>query len=127
MKATQTFHSLQDLEQLAQALYENEQQFIEYDVLSRYEIKFYKKLGTMINGLKRKGIRFSYDADDEVLVVKKVRPGHEYPDIMYIAVYVESGQFAFGGEETDIIVSTNSRLVIKEVVEWLNNLEPAVK
>ena len=127
MKATKTFRSLQDLEELVQALYENEQQYIEYDVLSRYEIKFYKKLGTMINGLKRKGIRFSYDAEYEVLVVKKIRPGHEYPDLMYISVYVDTNQFAFGGEETDLVVSTNSREVIKEVVEWLNNLKPAVR
>ena len=81
----------------------------------------------MINGLKRKGVRFTYDAEYEVLVVNKVRPGHEYPDLMYVSVYVETNQFAFGGEETDLIVSTNSREVIKEVVEWLNNLKPAVR
>lgn len=127
MKASQTFHSLQDLEQLAQDLYEKEEQYIEYDVLSRYEIKFYKKLGVLINGLKRKGIRFAYDADDEVLVVSKTRIGHDFPDLMYIAVYVETGQFAFGGEETDVIVSTNSREVIKQVEEWLNNQLPAVR
>lgn len=103
--------------------------------LSAYEKKFYHKVSIVINKLRRNNIQFEWMEDAEVFRVKKFRytsinngkpKRSEYPTYMYIAIY-DNKEYAFGGEEEDLIVSTHISEVISEVIEWLNNNEPAVK
>lgn len=114
--------------------------------LSAYEKKFYHKMSIVINKLRRNHIHFDWMEDAEVFRVKKFRYKEvssvrnkrtgelvnpqrvysEYPTYMYIAIY-DNKEYAFGGEEEDLIVSTRISEVIDKVVEWLNNNEPAVR
>lgn len=113
--------------------------------VSSYEKKFYHKMSIVINKLRRNHIPFEYMEDEEIFRVKKfrykevgsVRNKHgelinpkrvysEYPTYMYIAIY-DNTEYAFGGEEEDLIVSTRISDVISEVIEWLNNNEPALR
>ena len=103
--------------------------------LSSYEKKFYHKMSIVINKLRRNHIQFEWMEDAEVFRVEKfrytsVRNGKpkrsEYPTYMYIAIY-DNKEYAFGGEEEDLIVSTRISEVIEKVIEWLNNNEPAVR
>ena len=103
--------------------------------LSSYEKKFYHKMSIVINKLRRNNIPFEWMEYDEVFRVKKFRytsisngkpKRSEYPTYMYIAIY-DNKEYAFGGEEEDLIVSTHISEVIDKVIEWLNNNEPAVR
>lgn len=114
--------------------------------LSSYEKKFYHKMSIVINKLRRNHIQFEWMEDAEVFRVKKFRYEEvgsvrnkrtgelinpkrvysEYPTYMYIAIY-DNKEYAFGGYETDVIVSTRISEVIEKVIEWLNNNEPAVR
>ena len=114
--------------------------------LSDYEKKFYHKMSIVINKLRRNHISFEWLEHDEVFRVKKFRYEevgsvrnkrtgklvnpqrvyNEYPTYMYIAIY-DNKEYAFGGEEEDLIVSTRISEVIEKVIEWLNNNEPAVR
>lgn len=114
--------------------------------LSRYEKAFYRKMNIVINKLRRNHIPFEWLEDEEMFRVKKFRYEEvgsvrnkrtgklinpqrvysEYPTYMYIAIY-DNTEYAFGGYETDVIVSTRISEVIEEVIEWLNNNEPAVR
>ena len=103
--------------------------------LSAYEKKFYHKMSIVINKLRRNHIPFEWMEDDEVFRVKKFRytsvnngkpKRSEYPTYMYIAIY-DNKEYAFGGENEDLIVSTRISEVIDKVIEWLNNNEPAVR
>lgn len=114
--------------------------------LSAYEKKFYHKMSIVINKLRRNHIQFEWLEDEEMFRVKKFRYEEvgsvrnkrtgklinpqrvysEYPTYMYIAIY-DNTEYAFGGYETDVIVSTRISEVIEKVIEWLNNNEPAVR
>ena len=103
--------------------------------LSAYEKKFYHKMSIVINKLRRNHIKFEWLEDEEMFRVKKFRYNSvsngkpkrsEYPTYMYIAIY-NNTEYAFGGYETDVIVSTRISEVIEKVIEWLNNNEPAVR
>lgn len=114
--------------------------------ISSYEKKFYHKMSIVINKLRRNHIRFEWLEDEEIFRVQKFRYTEvgsvrnkrtgelinpqrvysEYPTYMYIAIY-DNKEYAFGGEEEDLIVSTRISEVIDEVIEWLNNNEPAVR
>lgn len=114
--------------------------------LSAYEKKFYHKMSIVINKLRRNHIQFEWLEDEEMFRVKKFRYEEvgsvrnkrtgklinpqrvysEYPTYMYLAIY-DNKEYAFGGYETDVIVSTRISEVIEKVIEWLNNNEPAVK
>lgn len=103
--------------------------------LSAYEKKFYHKVSIVINKLRINNIQFEWMEDAEVFRVRKFRytsinngkpKRSEYPTYMYIAIY-DNKEYAFGGEEEDLIVSTHISEVISEVIEWLSNNEPAVK
>lgn len=118
----------------------------EIPTLSAYEKKFYHKVSIVINKLRRNHIRFEWLEDEEMFRVKKFRYKEvgssrnkrtgelynpqrvysEYPTYMYIAIY-DNKEYAFGGYETDLIVSTRISEVIDKVIEWLNNNEPAVR
>lgn len=115
-----------ELAPLLEQMYEEQEFSIERDPLSSAEIKFYQKMGILVNKLKRKGISPAWDDEAEVLVVCKKRIGTVCPTYMYLAVY-EDGRYAFGGEETDLVVSTKAQEVVDAAVEWLNNQEPAVR
>lgn len=101
--------------------------------LSAYEKRFYHKISIVINKLRRNHIPFEWMEDAEVFRVKKFRYTNinngkpkrsEYPTYMYIAIY-DNKEYSFGGEKEDLIVSTRISEVIEEVIEWLNNNEPA--
>lgn len=114
--------------------------------ISAYEKKFYHKMSIVINKLRRNNISYEWMEDEELFRVKKFRyvevgsvrskrtgelinPQRvysEYPTYMYIAIY-DNKEYAFGGYETDVIVSTRISEVIEKVIEWLNNNEPAVR
>lgn len=106
---------------------------------------FIRKVSIILNKLRREHIPFEYDNDYGVFAVSKYRytiDGNrrnkkgkllapkkvysKYPTYMYIGVY-DDGQYNFGGEYEDLIVSTRISDVIKVVKEWLSNNEPAVK
>lgn len=114
--------------------------------IDSYEKQFYHKVSIVINKLRRMHITYEWLEDAEVFRVKKFRYTEEgcvrskktgklldptrvyseYPTYMYIAIY-DNKEYAFGGEETDMIVSTRISDVLDKVVEWLGNNEPAVR
>lgn len=138
--------NLQDLGSVLEPYDPNYLSNKEYEIpqLSKGEQQFYRKMNIVINKLRRNNISFEWLEREELFRVKKFRYTEvgavrrkdgsllcptrvysEYPTYMYIVIYDK--EYAFGGEETDLIVSTRISEVIEEVKEWLNNNEPAVK
>ena len=97
-----------------------------------YEKKFNRKVSIIENKLKKNHIAFEWLEQHEMFRVGKKRQddsGHvsDYPTYQYIAVYMETNEYAFGGWEEDRCVSTRISDVIESVKEWLHNNEPGLK
>lgn len=115
--------------------------------ISGYEKRFNRKISIIENKLRKNHIRYEWLEAHEMFRVWKFRyeekPGKvrkkdgtplntykvysEYPTYQYIAVYMETNEYAFGGWEEDQCVSTRISDVINSVMEWLDNNEPGLK
>lgn len=100
--------------------------------ISSYEKKFYRKVSIIENKLKKNHIAFEWLEQHEMFRVGKKRQGDngemsDYYTYQYIAVYMETNEYAFGGWEEDRCVSTRISDVIASVNEWLRNNEPGLK
>lgn len=122
-----TLKSFDELEFLAQELFEQEEQSINTPALSKYEEKFYRKLRVLTDKLDRRQVHYGWDDENECLVVSKMRIGTVCPTYMYLSVDMETGKYWFGGDTEDLISSTNSMEVIAVAIEWLNNQAPAAR
>ncbi len=100
--------------------------------ISSYEKKFNRKVSIIENKLKKNHIAFEWLEQHEMFRVGKKRQGDngemsDYYTYQYIAVYMETNEYAFGGWEEDRCVSTRISEVIASVNEWLHNNEPGLK
>ena len=100
--------------------------------ISSYEKKFNRKISIIENKLKKNHISFEWLEQHEMFRVGKKRQGDngemsDYYTYQYIAVYMETNEYAFGGWEEDRCVSTRISDVIASVNEWLRNNEPGLK
>ena len=100
--------------------------------ISSYEKRFNRKISIIENKLKKNHISFEWLEQHEMFRVGKKRQGDngemsDYYTYQYIAVYMETNEYAFGGWEEDRCVSTRISDVIASVNEWLRNNEPGLK
>lgn len=89
-----------------------------------------RKVSILQNKLRRHHIRYEWEADSEMFRVWKYRTRNgvedEYPTVMWVGVY-DTGEYCFGGEEEDMIVSRRVSDVVNVVEEWLNNNKPGMR
>lgn len=100
--------------------------------ISSYEKRFYHKVSIIENKLRKNHISFEWLAEHEMFRVGKRRQAEDgkisdYFTYQYIAVYMETNEYAFGGWEEDRCVSTRISDVIESVKEWLHNNEPGLR
>lgn len=100
--------------------------------LSGYEKRFNRKISIIENKLKKNHIRYEWLSNYEMFRVGKKRQDSRgnvsnYYTYQYIAVYMETNEYAFGGWEEDRCVSTRISDVIESVKEWMYNNEPGLK
>jgi len=100
--------------------------------VSSYEKRFYRKVSIVENKLRKNNIKFTWMERYEMFRVSKLRQDEDgnvsgYPTHQYIAIYMDTNEYAFGGMEEDRCVSTRISDVIASVKEWLFNNEPGLK
>ena len=100
--------------------------------ISSYEKRFNRKVSIIENKLKKNHIAFEWLDNHELFRVGKKRQDDngkmsDFYTYQYIAVYMETNEYAFGGWEEDRCVSTRISEVIASVNEWLHNNEPGLK
>lgn len=100
--------------------------------ISSYEKRFNRKISIIENKLRKNRIKFEWLDRYEIFRVSKFRQDSSgkvsgYPTYQYIAVYMETNEYAFGGWEEDRCVSTRISDVIESVKEWMCNNEPGLK
>ena len=93
------------------------------------ERSFLRKVGVVERALNKALIRFDYS--DGIFTIPKYRTiagvRSQYPDLMFVVIYEETGEYAFGGENEDACVSTRITPIIDAVKEWLSNNKPALR
>ena len=100
--------------------------------ISSYEKRFCRKVSIVENKLKKNHIKYEWLERHEMFRVSKKRQDSSgqvsgLPTYQYIAIYMETNEYAFGGWEEDRCVSTKISEVIESVKEWLLNNEPGLK
>ena len=100
--------------------------------ISSYEKRFNRKVSIIENKLKKNHIAFEWLEQHEMFRVGKKRQDDngkmsDYLTYQYIAVYMETNEYAFGGWEEDRCVSMRISDVIASVNEWLHNNEPGLR
>ena len=100
--------------------------------IDAYEKRFNRKVSIVENKLKKNHIRFEWLPQHEMFRVSKIRQSDDgkvsgLPTYQYIAIYMETNEYAFGGWEEDRCVSTRISDVIESVKEWMFNNEPGLR
>lgn len=100
--------------------------------ISSYEKRFLRKISIIESKLKKSHIRYEWLPQHEMFRVGKKRMDSEgkfsgYYTYQYIAVYMETNEYAFGGWEEDRCVSTRISDVIESVKKWMCNNEPGLR
>lgn len=95
--------------------------------ISSEEKRFFRKVSILQNKMRSAGIRGTWMPNEQMFKVQKTLPWATTPSVMFLAIYMDTNEYAFGGWEEDLAVSGNVSVVIAEAKKWLSNNKPALR
>lgn len=95
--------------------------------ISSEEMGFFHKVIILQNALRKSRIRATWMPNEQMFRVQKILPWTNTPSYMYIAIYMDTDEYAFGGWEEDLIVDNKVSAVVSAVKKWLTNNQPSLR